>query len=50
MKRLPIGDDWKDHAVDCPNCKEPMLDLDEHHVQSTIWEPGYWKCDPAEEE
>ena len=49
-KRLPPGEDWKDHAEPCPCCGEPVLSRDEHLTGETFSEPGFWTCDPAEEE
>ncbi len=49
MKRLPQGEDWKDHATPCPNCKEPVLDYYEHFQSATITDPSYWTCDRVED-
>jgi len=46
---LPQGEDWKDHAVPCPNCKEPVLKELEHHNDATQIDPGWWSCDYVEE-
>ena len=47
--RIPEGDDWKDHAVPCPNCGAPVLRENEHLVNSTLTDPGGWRCDTREE-
>ena len=50
MKKLPTQDDWKDHAFDCPNCKEPVLSENEHFNSATVIDPSYWDCDAVEDE
>ena len=46
MKRLPQGDDWKDHAEPCPCCKEPVLETNEHwNPSGPGFDPGFWSCD-----
>ena len=49
MNRIPKGDNWKDHAILCPCCKEPVLGKYEHCVDATQIDPAWWKCDRAEE-
>ena len=34
--RIPEGDDWKDHAVPCPNCGKPVLREYEHYINGLI--------------
>ncbi len=43
--RIPEGDDWKDHAMPCPNCDEPVLREYEHWAGPDYIDPGYWNCD-----
>lgn len=50
MVRLPQGEDWKDHAIPCPCCKEPVLTRNEHYQDGTRIDPGWWSCDEVEEE
>ena len=47
--RIPPGDDWRDHASLCPNCKQPVLQPYEHMVRATMIDPAWWTCDHAEE-
>ena len=35
--KLPIGDDWTDHAEPCPCCGEPVLDTDERTGLDTLY-------------
>ena len=49
FRRLPEGDDWKDHAVDCPHCGEPVLDTLSHYNEATRIDPGWWECDASDE-
>ncbi len=44
-RRLPEGEDWKDHAIPCPHCDEPVLDEHEHYNEATRIDPGWWECD-----
>lgn len=46
--RIPEGDDWRDHAEPCPNCKEPVLSRTEHLVPSTMTDPAWYTCDRIE--
>ena len=48
--RLPRGEDWKDHAVPCPNCDEPVLAHHEHYRDGTRIDPGWWSCDSVDNE
>ncbi len=47
--RIPEGEDWKDHALPCPNCDEPVLSEHEHYVNATQIDPGWWHCDTTKE-
>ena len=49
-RRLPEGEDWKDHAMPCPHCDEPVLDEHEHYNEATHVDPGWWECDLADED
>ncbi len=49
MKKLPTQDDWKDHAVPCTNCKEPVLEDYEHYNLATRTDQGWWSCDFVED-
>lgn len=49
-RRLPLDDDWKDHAIPCPNCDEPVLDTHEHYHGATQIDPGWWECDHKEKD
>ncbi len=48
MVRLPPGEDWKDHAIPCPNCDEPVLKDLQHWVAGDLIDDGWWKCDKKE--
>ena len=43
--RIPAGDDWRNHAVECPNCKQPVLVEDEHFHPSDQVDPAWYGCD-----
>ena len=48
--RTPEDDRWQDHATPCLNCKEPVLDVNEHYNDPTMTDPGWWACDMVDEE
>ena len=49
MARLPEGEDWRDHALPCPNCGEPVLRENEHYHPDTRIDPGWYDCDAKDE-
>ncbi len=49
LVRIPEGENWKDYAVPCPSCDEPVLAEYEHYNRPTLIDPGWWKCDAKTE-
>lgn len=48
--RIPKGDDWRDHAEPCPNCKKPVLSHKDHYVAATMTDPAWYDCDPPSDD
>lgn len=47
--RIPPGDHWADHAVECPNCGKLVVHETAHLFPADQTDPGGWMCDKQED-
>jgi len=50
MFRIPEDEDWRDFAEPCSNCGQPVLNPNDHYNVATMIDPGWFDCDPPEDE
>ena len=44
-QRIPESDCWQDHATECPNCKQLVMQREEHFKTANLTDPSWWDCD-----